>query len=90
MIGRVTALAAVFANTAASAAEPLQPTAKWVVNFDAAQCVASRNYGTADKPLFLVLKAPPIGDVLQIGIIRNGRRAAIVAGRSTLRSTPSC
>src|SRR3712207_5249366 len=49
-----------------------QPAGKWVVNFADAQCVASRNYGTADDPLFLTLKAPPIGDVLQIGVVKKG------------------
>lgn len=54
-------------------AEPRQPTGRWVVDFDDTQCVASRNYGTRDNPLFLVLKSPPIGDVIQIGLMRIGR-----------------
>jgi len=53
-------------------AEPRQPTSKWVVNFDDAQCVASRNYGTAEKPLYLAFKASPLGDVMQLAILRNG------------------
>lgn len=60
-------------STAAAPPEPRQPTARWVVNFDAAQCIASRNYGTDADPVFLVLKSPPIGDVIQIGVIRTAR-----------------
>ena len=50
-----------------------QPTGNWVVNFDDAQCVASRNFGTKEEPLFLVLKAPAIGDVVQVAVVRSGR-----------------
>jgi hypothetical protein len=50
-------------------AAPLAPTGKWVVNFDAAQCVASRAYG--DEQLFL--KASPLGDVVQLGVMEPGR-----------------
>ncbi len=59
-----------------AAAEPRQPTGRWVVNFDAAQCIASRNYGTADNPLFLALKSPPLGSVVQVGVIRPGQGGA--------------
>ena len=52
-----------------AAAAPLAPTDKWVVNFDAAQCVASRAYG--DEQLFL--KASPLGDVVQLGVMEPGR-----------------
>jgi hypothetical protein len=58
-----------------AAAEPRQPTARWTVDFDDAQCVASRNYGTPQKPLQLVIKALPLGDVVQVGIIRPDERA---------------
>jgi TonB family protein len=51
---------------------PPNPTNKWVVNFADAQCVASRNYGTAEDPLQFVLKAPPMGDVMQIAVMRKG------------------
>lgn len=50
----------------------LQPTGKWIVNFDAAQCVAQRSYGTEEKPLYLVLKQPPLGHVMQLAIVRKG------------------
>jgi TonB family protein len=57
---------------AAAPGSPLQPTGKWVVNFADAQCVATRNYGTEADPLYLVLKAPAIGDTIQLGIVRKG------------------
>jgi TonB family protein len=66
------AVAASLITTPAQAADALEPAAKWVVDFDDAQCVATRNYGTAENPIYLVLKAPPLGSVLQIGIIRRG------------------
>jgi TonB family protein len=50
----------------------LAPQGKWIVNFADAQCIASRNYGTAENPLYLILKAPALGDVLQVGILRKG------------------
>jgi TonB family protein len=53
-----------------AAVVPLQPTGKWVVHFDDAQCLAQRNYGTTEKPLYLLLKQPPVGDVLQLSILR--------------------
>jgi hypothetical protein len=54
------------------AAEPRKPTDRWVVNYDNAQCVASRNYGTEDKPLYLALKPSPTGSVMRIMLIRSG------------------
>lgn len=69
---------AVFAAFAASLVSapavgaPLQPTGKWVVNFDSAQCFAARNYGTIAKPVYLVIKAPPLGGVMQIVVMRKG------------------
>lgn len=58
--------------SAARAGPPHPSTGRWVVNFDAAQCLASRNYGTAKNPLFLVLKAPPLGDVMKLAVMRDG------------------
>nr|MBA3729555.1 hypothetical protein [Sphingomonas sp.] len=58
-----------------AAAEPRKPTARWVVNYDDAQCVASRNYGSDEKPLFLAFKPSPTGNVMRIMLIRNGSAA---------------
>jgi TonB family protein len=57
---------------AMGAAEPRRPTGRWVLDYDDAQCVASRNYGTDDSPLFLALKPSPTGSVMRVMLIRNG------------------
>ncbi len=49
-----------------------EPNEKWVVNYANAQCVASRNYGTVERPLVLVLKPSPIGSVMQLSMLRKG------------------
>ncbi len=74
MLGRTFAFAVlVVSSAAAAAADPKQPTGKWVVNFDDAQCVATRNYGSEADPIYLVLKAPATGGSLQVGIVQKGR-----------------
>ena len=46
-----------------------RPTDNWVVNFADARCVAQRNYGSSEKPLFLAIKKPPLGDTVQLAFI---------------------
>ncbi len=58
---------------AASDSSVRAPTSKWVVDFDDSQCVASRNYGSDREPLGLALKAPPVGHVMQIVVVRRGK-----------------
>jgi len=60
--------------SAGAGAQPkaLQPTGKWLVNFSDAQCTASRSYGTVEDPLSLLVKAPPLGDVMQVAIMKKG------------------
>ena len=67
-------LAALFvaALPASAKSPPLQPTAKWIVNFDEAQCFASRNYGSKDRPLYLALREPAHRSVIQLSLIRKG------------------
>lgn len=50
---------------------PLQPTEKWHVFFDEEQCVAQRNYGSKEHPVYLILKQPALGDVLQMAVARD-------------------
>ena len=69
-IASAAALIAVLATVPRQAAEPLQPTAKWNVDFGDAHCIAMRNYGTDDAPLVLALKPAPIGDVMQVSVLR--------------------
>ncbi|MEA1013850.1 energy transducer TonB [Sphingosinicella sp. LY1275] len=54
----------------AAASDGVAPTGKWTVNFRDAQCVATRAYGSEKKPLFLALKAPAVGDVMQIAVMQ--------------------
>lgn len=68
------ALGATTASAGASDPPPRQPTGKWTVDFGEAHCVATRAYGSADGPLHLVLKAPPIGGVMQVAVSRAGGR----------------
>lgn len=60
------------------------PTSKWNVDFADAQCVASRAYGTKEEPLHLVLKAPPVGGVMQIALMRQGRLAGAEQVEATI------
>ena len=74
MFSRVAALFAAVSSSAAGAAEPqaVAPRAKWVIDFAEQQCVAYRDYGTEEDPLYLVLKAPPLGEVIQLMVMRKG------------------
>lgn len=55
-----------------SYAAPRQPAGKWRVDYDTAQCVAMREYGTEQKPLVLALKPSPNGTVMRIMVFRKG------------------
>ncbi len=68
------AIAEILALCGGSAnAEPLAPTSPWKVAYDAAQCVASREYGTDERPVTLALKPSPNGGVMRILVLRNGK-----------------
>lgn len=91
---RAVALTSLILASPASFAAPLQPTDKWVVNYEDAQCNGYRNYGTEKDPLYLAFKAPPAGDVVQLMVLQNGPRMAAeqqdinvrVGDRKTLRT----
>jgi TonB family protein len=72
MLGLLLAVAS-FAATAAEPTAPKAPTGKWTVNFADNQCLASREFGTADQPLTLAIKAPVRGDVLQLAVLKGSR-----------------
>jgi len=75
MIWRLSAMfIPVLLSAAASAAPaPRQPADKWVVSFADDQCFAIRNYGTDSNPIYLTFKAPAIGDVMQLGVMKKGK-----------------
>src|SRR5688500_4206667 len=62
--------ALLFATAVGAAAEPRMATGKWNVNLADAECMAHRDYGTPASPLRLVLKAPAVGDVMQVAVMR--------------------
>lgn len=63
------------APAAAAPPAPRSPTAPWTLDFAEQQCLASRPYGTADKPLFLGFKPAPVGAVVQIVVVLAARTA---------------
>jgi TonB family protein len=57
-------------HAVAAAADPVMPTSKWLVDFSEASCVASREYGTKAAPLTLAIKAPALGDSVQLAVLK--------------------
>lgn len=60
------------------------PTGKWVINYAEHQCTATRAFGTADKPLHLVIKPSPGGEVTQIALLEKGPNFGAVQENATL------
>ena len=59
----VTALAAAVATV------PMPPTGKWIVNFDTELCVASRDYGSVDKPVTLAFRPFPTQPAMDVVVL---------------------
>jgi TonB family protein len=51
-------------------AEVLRPTANWVVDCRDDQCLASRDYGSADKPVTLGIRPAPNGESYELLVAR--------------------
>ena len=64
----ITTIACLLSLASPASSKPLQPTEQWHVFFDEERCLAQRNYGTESDPVFLVLKQPPLGDVMQVAV----------------------
>ena len=73
------------ANPGVAATKPLEPAGKWIVDFGASHCIAQRNYGTAEKPIYLMLKASAIGEGLQLSVVVTGHRTDGVQEKAKLR-----
>jgi hypothetical protein len=60
-------------------AKILQPTQKWVVDYRTEQCLASRDYGPADRPVTLAIRPAFDGETYELLIAREqaGPRFAI-------------
>jgi TonB family protein len=65
----------------AAAQAPRAPAGRWVLDFGATQCLASRNYGSETAPLTLALKPSVVGNVIQI--------AVVLTARKTVRGEPA-
>jgi hypothetical protein len=66
------AAASLSLSAATGAAPAAKPTGTWNVDFGDAHCIAMRNYGTDAKPVILAFKPSPIGDVVQLTVVRPG------------------
>ena len=68
-----TALAATGVTAAQSApAAPLNPTAKWWLDYDEAQCTAGRNDGDGRDFVQFGFKALPMGKIIRLLVARKG------------------
>jgi TonB family protein len=70
--GALLTIAALGLAATPGSAAPRQPSGPWHVDYDTAQCVATRDYGTQAKALALVLKPSPNNSVMRILLIRRG------------------
>jgi TonB family protein len=65
------ALALATAAVAEAAPKVRAPSTTWNVDFADAQCIAHRDYGTESGSPRLVLKGAPLGDVMQVAVLRD-------------------
>lgn len=73
----VAACAAVLSEPAAAQAPDQDALSNWALERSSERCVISRKYGPASAPMTLGFKAPPIGDALQIVIVRPAGRTGV-------------
>lgn len=73
MISRfiVSCVALTSATLADAAPVPRAPSGKWHVSNAHSQCIALRDYGTEGGSPQLLLKAPALGDVMQVAVLRD-------------------
>ncbi|MEO7364862.1 MAG: hypothetical protein ABIW03_00920 [Sphingomicrobium sp.] len=60
------------------------PIGNWILERSPAQCVISRQYGPSGAPVTLGFKAPPLGDAVQMVIVRAERRTAVEQSNATI------
>jgi hypothetical protein len=73
----VAAWAAVLSGPATAQSPDQAALGAWALERSPARCVISRKYGPAADPVTLGFKAPPIGDALQIVIVRPDSRTIV-------------
>jgi TonB family protein len=72
-IGLLAAAGLIAGAAAPAVAAPLAPLGKWGVDFGEAHCIAYRSFDTPGKPLMLHIKAPVLGDDLQLSFVTPGK-----------------
>ena len=74
--------AGIFLCTIASTsfAAPRTPTGKWIVDFANDECFLDREYGTAERPLFLAIRRFPMDDDLTIQIFTHDTGTSVLNG----------
>ena len=90
MLVRFCVLSSIAISGSANAANAVRfPTSVWNVEVAPSQCVASRNYGSADRPMYLVLKPSPLGGVMRLAIVQKGHAPlAQTAGKVQFDNKP--
>jgi len=63
---------AFFACAQSAAADPLEPSAKWVLDYGQTQCTAARDYKTLGNLFTLALRPSPLGEIYELMIARMG------------------
>ncbi|MEO6581909.1 MAG: energy transducer TonB [Sphingomicrobium sp.] len=81
-VAACTALAMGGSSPAQSPAE--SPIGNWNLERSPAQCVISRQYGPSEAPVTLGFKAPPLGDAVQMVIVRPERRTRVEQNAATI------
>lgn len=66
------AFMALIAWSQPSAGDPLEPSAKWVLDYGETQCTAARDYKTLGNLFTLALRPSPLGEIYEILIARMG------------------
>ena len=69
--------AAFLSGAALAKATDEAPLGNWALERSPARCVISRQYGSAGAPVTLGFKAPPMGDAIQIVIVRPDERSKV-------------
>lgn len=60
------------------------PSPQWRIEPSDSRCVAVRQFGSADKPTTLALKAAAHADVIQVAILRAGLRKGYLQSKATV------
>ena len=81
------AAAAVLTGSGLAMAQGTAPAASagnWVLERSPARCVISRQYDSTKGPVTLGIKAPPLGDAMQVVVLRPGDRNEVRQARARI------